>query len=87
MTLKQLQHIKDLTARNDHGEAREYIASQFEYCKQLENIFHKINEIHNITGYIDLTLSHYRSEKSDELMRKIELMEGKDIMNQIKQAI
>ena len=42
MTIEALKKVADMTERNYHGEAREHIAKQFEYCGRFEKIFHLI---------------------------------------------
>lgn len=83
MEKEKLQHIAGLIDENAHGQAREYIARQFEYCKKFENILHKINEIHEIEGSMPMLLSEYRVNITGQMLHEIEKHEGFKIKNEI----
>ena len=87
MTIEALKKVADMTERNHHGEAREYIAKQFEYCGRFAKIFNLLNEIHRLEGHLPFTLMNYRIAKTDEMLEQIEKLEGREAVEKIYQVI
>ncbi len=78
MTTNQLNYVAEMTDINAHGEAREYIANQYAYCKDFLRIIRHINAIHFIVGNIPHQLDLYRAEVTREMLNAIKEKEGQE---------
>jgi|GEM_PF-3978039 len=63
---KNLRRWSEMIECNAHGDMLEETARFFEYEKY-EHIFHHVNEIHKIEGYLPVWLAYYRSETVNKM--------------------
>lgn len=87
MEKEKLTHIAHLTDINNHGEARVYIAEQFEYLGQKLKQLKLINELHEEEGSLHYDLQNYRKHITDEMLDIIERKEGKEVAEQIYKCL
>ena len=86
LSLKAFKIIANMTDRNAHGEAREYIAKNCGF-KRLYEVFKHINAIHEIEGSTNYNLLKYRDELTEEMLRIIRAQEGEEMMKKLYQVI
>jgi hypothetical protein len=79
--------VRYMTQNNNHGEARERIANHYGYCGDFAEMFMNINRIHAIQGSLDNNLSLFRSKITDEMLKRIEKIDGIDEANEIASAL
>ena len=82
-----LDAIRYMTQNNNHGEAREKIANHYTYCNDFAEIFMNINRIHEIQGSLDYNLSLFRSKITDEMLTRIEKIDGIEEADKIASAL
>ena len=87
MTLNQLiKKVSELTDSNNHTEARILIAEYFEW-KTFEKIFKHIQGIHILEGGMPMELCRYREQKTNEMLKSIEIVDGKEIADKLHSAL
>lgn len=87
MDIKQLELLARMTDDNQHGQAREAIASSFSYLKHFEKLFKLVNKIHDLEGSIPSSVLDYRIALTRDMLKTIESHSGKQVAEQIKACI
>lgn len=82
-----IDSIAYLTQNNNHGEARERIANHYEYCNDFAEMFMNINRIHTIQGILDNNLSLFRSKLTEDMLKRIEKIDGYDEAHEILRVL
>lgn len=83
MDKQKLKHIADLTASNNHGGARWYVADLFPYLALYKRKFELIDKLHEIEGSMPRLLIDYRENITKQMFHEIEKHKGFEIKNEI----
>lgn len=84
---QKLEHIKTLTAGNNHTGARYYVADLFPYLSLFKRRFELIDKLAEIDGYMTELLRAYRDNITLQMFHEIETNEGFEVKNKIKNCL
>lgn len=84
---KKLEHIKTLTAGNNHNGARWYVSDLYPYLSKYKRQFELIDKLSEIEGHMPKLLIDYRDNITLQMFHTIETREGFEIKNQIKACL
>lgn len=76
-----------MTQDNQHGQAREFIASHFAYLAQFAKMFYLIDELHKIDGHLDNGLRAYRNRVTDDMFFLMKYRESVETISLIKECL
>lgn len=84
---QKLKHIATLTAGNNHGGARWYVADLFSYLALYKRRFELIDKLHELDGSMNYDLSNYRQHITHEMLDIIERKENKETLQAIQNVL
>jgi len=83
---EQLNELKKLTELNQYGEARERMANILEYTRY-EKIFKAINKLHELEGYMPITLKRYQENRTIEMINNAYIDYGANIAKDLQDTL